>query len=247
MAGIGLVGVVGAAAQELPAFPQRSSAQQRYGVVGLASWYGNEFGGHRTADGEIFSARSISAAHRTMPLPSYARVTNLSNGRSIVVRVNDRGPFVRGRIVDVSARVAKLLDFNHRGVAKVRLDYLGKAPRAGSDEPTLLASLRSGGAPAAEPAPPAARLARQERQERTVVARVVERPRAAEPRSPYGELVAVPVAAQSARPAPTESLTFVARVVERPRTSEPRSPYGELVAYPFMEQASLGWDAAPPP
>jgi hypothetical protein len=233
IAGIGLIGAVKAAAQVLPAFPEHPPAQQRYSAVGLASWYGSEVGGHKTADGEVFNIRSLSAAHRTMPLPSYARVTNLSNGRSIVVRVNDRGPFVRGRIVDVSARVAKLLDFNRRGVAKVRLDYIGKAPPAGSDEPTLLASLQPGGAPAAE--------------HRTVVARVVERPRAAEPRSPYGGLVGYSFAAEAPRPALGESLTFVARLVERPRTSEPRSPYGELVAYPFSEQASLRWDSAPPP
>ena len=79
-----------------------------------------------------------------MPLPSYARVTNLSNDRSIVVRVNDRGPFIRGRILDVSARVAKLLDFSGRGLVKVRLDYIGKAPPAGADEPALLASLQTG-------------------------------------------------------------------------------------------------------
>ena len=239
MAGIVLIGAVKAAAQVLPAFPEHPPAQPRYSAVGLASWYGSEVGGHRTADGEVFNTRSISAAHRTLPLPCYARVTNLSNGRSIVVRVNDRGPFVRGRIVDVSARVAKLLDFNHRGVAKVRLDYLGKAPPAGSDEPTLLASLQPGGAPAAAPAPLAARPAPAER--RTVVARVVERPRAAEPRSPYGGLVGYSFSAQAAHSPPVVSFAFV----ERPRTSEPRSPYGELVG--FTEQASLRWDSAPPP
>jgi hypothetical protein len=84
-----------------------------------------------------------------MPLPSYARVTNLRNGRSIVVRVNDRGPFVGGRVLDVSARAANLLDFGPGGVAKVRVDYLGKAPAPGSDGPALLASLQMGGAPAA--------------------------------------------------------------------------------------------------
>ncbi len=243
MAGIVLIGAVKAAAQVLPAFPDHPPAQPRYSAVGLASWYGSEVGGHKTADGEVFNIRSLSAAHRTMPLPSYARVTNLSNGRSIVVRVNDRGPFVRGRIVDVSARVAKLLDFNRRGVAKVRLDYIGKAPPAGADEPTLLASLQPGGAPAAAPAPLAGRPAPAER--RTVVARVVERPRAAEPRSPYGGLVRYSFAAEAPRPALGENLTFVARLVERPRTSESPSPYGELVG--FTEQASLRWDSAPPP
>ena len=85
---------------------------------------------------------ALSAAHRSLPLPCYARVTNLCNGRSIVVRVNDRGPFVGGRILDVSARVAKLLEFN--GLTKIRVDYVGKAPPAGADGPMLLASLQTG-------------------------------------------------------------------------------------------------------
>src|SRR5271168_5070335 len=120
-----------------------------YSAVGLASWYGSEFHGRSTADGEIFDMGALSAAHRSLPLPCYARVTNLGNGRSIVVRVNDRGPFVGGRILDVSARVASLLEFGSAGVAKVRIDYLGKAPAPGSDGPALLASLQPGGAPAA--------------------------------------------------------------------------------------------------
>jgi rare lipoprotein A (peptidoglycan hydrolase) len=125
-----------------------------YSAVGLASWYGNGFHGHATADGEIFDMGALSAAHRSLPLPCYARVTNLGNGRSIVVRVNDRGPFVGGRILDVSARVAKLLEFN--GITKIRVDYVGKAPPAGSDGPMLLASLQTGSAPgAAPPSPPA--------------------------------------------------------------------------------------------
>ena len=138
-----------AAAAELPTLPEQSQMHQRYSVVGLASWYGTDFHGRPTANGEIFDMRSLSAANRTMPLPSYARVTNLRNGRSIVVRVNDRGPFIGGRIMDVSARVASLLEFGPAGVAKVRVDYLGKAPAAGSDGPALLASLQTGGAPAA--------------------------------------------------------------------------------------------------
>lgn len=118
-----------------------------YSAVGLASWYGSDFHGHATADGEIFDMGALSAAHRSLPLPCYARVTNLGNGRSIVVRVNDRGPFVGGRILDVSARVAKLLEFN--GLTKIRVEYVGKAPPAGSDGPMLLASLQTGSAPAA--------------------------------------------------------------------------------------------------
>ena len=148
LAVIALFGAGSAAAAELPTFPEPAQTHQRYSVVGMASWYGADFYGHRTANGEIFNMWSLSAANRTMPLPSYVRVTNLGNGRSIVVRVNDRGPFVGGRILDVSARAATLLEFGPAGVAKVRVDYLGKAPAPGSDGPALLASLQMGGAPA---------------------------------------------------------------------------------------------------
>lgn len=198
VAGIGLFSAVNAGAQELPPFPKHPPTHQSYSAVGMACWFGREVSGRATADGEIYNMGSLSAAHRTMPLPSYARVTNLSNGRSIVVRVNDRGPFVRGRIVDVSARVANLLAFDRLGVTKVRLDYIGKAPPAGSDEASLLASLQTGSAPAAEPGPLAAHAAPDEDQ--NVVARVVEPRRTAEPRSPYGELVAFPFSVQVARP-----------------------------------------------
>ena len=168
------------------------ASRQRYSEVGIASWYGDELHGHPTADGETFDTGSLSAAHRTLPLPCYARVTNLGNGRSIVVRVNDRGPFIGGRMLDVSARVAKLLEFSRRGAARVRLDYIGQAPAAGADEPALLASLRPGGAPAAKPAPPASDSGV------TVVARLAEPAKPAEPRSPWGELVTYPFLVRTA-------------------------------------------------
>lgn len=193
LAGIGLIGAVGTAAAEPSSPPKRSAIQQRYSGVGLASWYGSEVRGHPTADGEIFDMRSLSAAHRSMPLPSYARVTNLSNGRSIVVRVNDRGPFIRGRVIDVSARVAALLDFNHRGLTKVRFDYVGKAPPAGADEPTLLASLQPA---AAAPAPPAAFPAPDSGA--TVVVRFVEPLEEAKSRWLYGALIVDPAWIQTA-------------------------------------------------
>jgi rare lipoprotein A (peptidoglycan hydrolase) len=116
----------------------------RYSAVGWASWYGSELHGRRTADGETFDMRGLTAAHKTMPIPCYARVTNLSNGRSVVVRVNDRGPYVGGRLVDVSARVASLLDFRRLGVTKVKVDYVGKAPPAAANAAEPLASLRTG-------------------------------------------------------------------------------------------------------
>jgi rare lipoprotein A len=113
-------------------------------VVGLSSYYGAAFHGRRTADGERFDMFGLSAANKSLPIPCYARVTNLGSGRSVVVRVNDRGPYIRGRILDVSERVAHLLHF-HGGLARVRLDYLGKAgPADAREQQALLASLKTG-------------------------------------------------------------------------------------------------------
>jgi rare lipoprotein A len=120
-----------------------------YQAVGLASWYGDDFHGRYTANGEIFDLNGVSAAHPTLPMPSYVRVTNLANGRSLVVRINDRGPYAGNRILDVSVRAAKLLDFYHRGTTRVRVEYLGRAPIEGADDRILEATLRQN-----EPAPP---------------------------------------------------------------------------------------------
>src|SRR6516165_3367951 len=98
-----------------------------YRAEGLASWYGDDFHGRATANGEIFDRDAISAAHPTMPLPSYARVTNLNNGRSLIVRVNDRGPYAANRIIDVSKHAASLLGFIERGTTRVRVEYVGPA------------------------------------------------------------------------------------------------------------------------
>jgi rare lipoprotein A len=124
------------------------SENESYVAIGMASWYGDAFQGRRTANGEIYDKESISAAHPTMPLPSYARVTNLGNGHSIVVRVNDRGPYHGGRVMDVSSRVADALDFKGSGTARVKVEYIGKASLDGSDDSKLLATLRLDGAPA---------------------------------------------------------------------------------------------------
>lgn len=115
-----------------------------YNEVGLASWYGDDFHGRYTANGEIFDMSAISAASPTLPLPSYARVTNLDNNRSLVVRVNDRGPYVGDRIIDLSVRAAKLLGFHGRGLTRVRVEYVGRAPLSGSDDRKLAATLRDG-------------------------------------------------------------------------------------------------------
>jgi peptidoglycan lytic transglycosylase len=119
-----------------------------YRADGVASWYGSDFHGRSTANGEIFDAEGITAAHPTLPLPSYVRVTNLSNGRSLIVRVNDRGPYAGNRIIDVSKRAAYLLGFTVSGTAWVRVEYVGAAPIEGSDDRVLEATLRQD-----EPAP----------------------------------------------------------------------------------------------
>ena len=97
--------------------------------TGIASWYGPGFHGKRTANGEIFDTGELTAAHKTLQMPSLVRVTNLDNGRSLVVRVNDRGPYSRGRVIDLSSRAAELLDFKTKGTAKVRLEVLEKESR----------------------------------------------------------------------------------------------------------------------
>jgi rare lipoprotein A len=95
-----------------------------YDETGIASWYGADFHGKRTANGEDYDMNDLTAAHRTLPMPSIVRVTNLENGRSIKLRVNDRGPFARGRILDVSRRGAQLLGFDTKGTARVRVQIL---------------------------------------------------------------------------------------------------------------------------
>nr|WP_157038057.1 MULTISPECIES: septal ring lytic transglycosylase RlpA family protein [Chelativorans] len=117
-----------------------------YRAEGAASWYGDAFHGRLTANGEIYDMTHLTAAHPTMPLPSYARVTNMDNGSSVIVRVNDRGPFAKGRVIDLSKRAAELLDYTHSGVARVQVEYVGPAPLEGRDDSFLLASYRPGGA-----------------------------------------------------------------------------------------------------
>jgi len=133
-------GVAAASPDETSAAPDKRTAPKRhaaahvhhdagYSAVGLASWYGADFHGRRTADGDTFDMHSLTAAHRTLPLPCTVRVTNLSNHRSVLVRVNDRGPFIGDRIIDLSAQSARVLGFYDRGLAKVKVDYVGPASR----------------------------------------------------------------------------------------------------------------------
>lgn len=96
-----------------------------YSETGVASWYGPNFHGKMTANGEIFDKYELTAAHKTLQMPSLVRVTNLDNGKSIILRVNDRGPYAHNRLIDVSQRGAELLDFKNQGTARVRVDVLG--------------------------------------------------------------------------------------------------------------------------
>jgi rare lipoprotein A len=129
-----------------------------YDETGIASWYGPGFHGGPTASGESYDENALTAAHKTLPLPSLVRVTNLQNGRSIEVRINDRGPFVNNRIIDLSRRAAQLLAIDGPGTAPVRVQIL-------ADESRALAAAASGGntkvaqtkpTPARQPAPPPA-------------------------------------------------------------------------------------------
>jgi rare lipoprotein A len=121
-----------------------------YDETGVASWYGPDFHGKLTANGEVFDEGGLTAAHPTLPMPVNVRVTNLDNGRSLVVRVNDRGPFARGRIIDVSARAAQLLGFYEKGTARVRVTYLSRADLpAGMPTVVTAAVAAAGAAPAA--------------------------------------------------------------------------------------------------
>jgi rare lipoprotein A len=136
-----------------------------YNETGVASWYGEQFHGRYTANGEVFDLNEVTAAHRTLPMPSVVRVTNLDNGRSILVRVNDRGPYARSRIIDLSRHAAQLLGYEGQGTAKVRVQIMvpetiqvaSLAGRRGTD-PEVAASAPPKAAPvdkvAAEPLPP---------------------------------------------------------------------------------------------
>lgn len=104
-------------------YPQKN---ENYKEIGLASWYGDDFHNKKTANGEVFNKNTFTAAHKTLPLPSVVKVTNLENGRTIILRVNDRGPFVDNRIIDVSEKAAKHIDMHNKGVTQVKVEYLKK-------------------------------------------------------------------------------------------------------------------------
>lgn len=120
---------------------------------GRASWYGKAFHGRKTANGEVYDMNHLTAAHKTMPLPSYARVTNVKNGHSVIVRVNDRGPFSNDRVIDLSKRAAEILDYTLLGTTEVRVEYVGPAPLHGQDDAYLMASVQGHSGNPAMPLP----------------------------------------------------------------------------------------------
>ncbi len=97
-----------------------------YEEVGISSWYGDEFHGKKTSNGEIYNSGALTAAHQTLPLPSIVRVTNLENGKNVLVRVNDRGPFAKSRIIDVSEKAAEILGYRDKGTTTVKVEFLPK-------------------------------------------------------------------------------------------------------------------------
>jgi rare lipoprotein A len=130
--------------------------------TGVASWYGPGFDGKKTANGERFDKRELTAAHRTLQMPSMVKVTNLDNGNSVIVRVNDRGPFSKSRVIDVSERAAELLGFKNHGTARVRLDVLEEESRIVADmarrgQSTKGYEVAANNKPVTPPAMPAAR------------------------------------------------------------------------------------------
>ncbi len=249
LVGLVLLGAAVSAAGQPPDTTERPVKASSYSAVGWASWYGSEFHGRRTADGETFDMGALTAAHKTMPLPCYARITNLRNGRSMVVRVNDRGPFVADRLIDVSARVANLLDFQHSGLTKVKVEYVGMAPLGGADGPALLASLKTRDSPddgvsAFAPMRP-------------VVAAIAPTRPAVAAFAPAPTVVAAyaPTPAASGVFSESNALAAANRIASGPprtasldsppplRGVSPSSPYGGLVPSPYGDLAP--WPAEP--
>jgi len=173
-----------------------------YVETGIASWYGPKFHRRPTANGEIFDMNKISAAHRTLPLPSIVRVTNLENGRSLMVRVNDRGPFAHGRIIDVSRRSAQLLGFMRKGTARVRVEVVPDASRrlAARDQPGVTAATGSAITSEALPRTPVEQAALTP----PPGARVAPQAPAAAGNPPAGKLEIARAATQETKVAPAE-------------------------------------------
>lgn len=129
----------------------RPAEQPDYDEVGQASWYGSQHHGRPTSTGERFDMNALTAAHKTLPLPSLVEVTNRANGRRVILRVNDRGPFVDSRIIDLSRAAAEELGLLSQGVGEVRVRYVGRAPRTGGGTPMQQADAAPAARPTASP------------------------------------------------------------------------------------------------
>jgi rare lipoprotein A len=216
-----------------------------YAAVGMASWYGDAFHGRRTANGEIYDKNGLSAAHPTMPLPSYARVTNLNNGASVIVRVNDRGPYHGGRVMDVSSRVADVLDFKGAGTARVKVEYVGRASLDGSDDEKLLATLRTDGSPANLDGFPNARptmVASVAAPVESLFSALAPAPEPVRPRRPPPQPTPVAAAPPPAPPAADPDAVEAAAEIMRPQPANVPMP----PARPFDLGAGPGGPPLPP-
>lgn len=215
-------------------YPQEN---RRYRREGIASWYGDDFHGRLTANGEVYDMEGISAAHPTLPMPSYARVTNMQNGRSLIVRVNDRGPYHAGREIDLSSKAAELLGVRRPGTQRVRVEYVGAASLDGSDDRQLMATLREG-VPA--PAPSAVRVAAAKPFVPQVAASPVARPLPVPPERRIARAEAEPA---SAGLPPARAPTLAAAA---PVTAEPLPPIRAAAARGGAEPVPLLRTASEP-
>lgn len=207
-------------------YPQIDEA---YDSTGIASWYGAKFHGRPTANGEIFDQNALTAAHPTLPLPVLVRVTNLENGRSLVVRVNDRGPFAHGREIDLSRRAADLLGFLNQGTAKVRVQYVSIAPRLDGGSYQVSSLRETFVAPKAETSP----------EERTAIAAPVETV-SSQPLAPPPGGSAAPAAFKPAAPSRIPAPAVPAAVtgdVEMVPVSGPNRIYIQAGAFQNLENA----------
>lgn len=203
-----------------------------YSKKGGASWYGDAFHGRLTANGEIYDMTHLTAAHPTMPLPSYARVTNLKTGASVIVRVNDRGPYAEGRIIDLSRQAAMMLGYAQDGIATVQVDYVGRAPLEGHDDSYLMASYKPGNAnPDPSDGLPTG----------VMVAMNGSTPSAQKPAQAFpGQLTEAPATRTAAVAAPVPAAPAFGETVELPSVAPALAPRPQQVAL-----ATMGYAAGP--
>lgn len=219
--------------------------QPNYDETGIASWYGADFHQKATANGELFDMNAVTAAHTTLPLPSMVEVTNLDNGRRIVVRVNDRGPFVGNRIIDLSQEAARQLGYDRKGLAKVRVRYVGPAPLLGPSAGVRMASAPAAAAPRAMTVRTAVRPVDDPVMEIAVGARAPTKagaPLGTGPLPPVtgAEISSAPIAPASVAPLqPVETASLAPLPMARPPALDAPTPSGLRVqAGAFASQAN---------